>query len=79
MTRPGAVSFRSSERITVLTAIAHAGGLTDRASKRVLIKRATGFSGPQEITVDYKKILAGKEPDIELKQGDVIIVKESFF
>jgi polysaccharide biosynthesis/export protein len=79
VTRPGAVSFKSNERITVLTAIAHAGGLTDRASKRVLIKRAGSSSGPQEITVDYKKILAGKEPDVELKQGDVIVVKESFF
>ncbi len=77
--RPGALSFKSNERITVLTAIAHAGGLTDRASKHVLIKRAGGSSGPQEITVDYKKILAGKEPDVELKQGDVIVVKESFF
>lgn len=78
--RPGAISFKSNERITVLTAIAHAGGLTDRASKRgVLIKRAAGPSGgPQEITVDYNKILAGKEPDVELRQGDVIVVKESF-
>ena len=30
--KPGALAFKSNERITVLTAIAHAGGLTDRAS-----------------------------------------------
>src|SRR5262245_55663147 len=76
--RPGAVVFKSNERITVLTAIAHAGGLTDRASHRMLIKRA-GAGEPAEITVDFKKILAGKEPDVELRQGDVIVVKESFF
>jgi polysaccharide biosynthesis/export protein len=76
--RPGAVAFKSNERITILTAIAHAGGLTDRASHRMLIKRA-GTGGPAEITVDFKKILAGKEPDVELRQGDVIVVKESFF
>ena len=35
--------------------------------------------GRTEITVDYNKILAGKEPDLELRQGDVIVVKESFF
>jgi polysaccharide biosynthesis/export protein len=76
--RPGAQSFKSNERISVLTAIAHAGGLSDRASSRILIKRATGANGPQEISVDYKKIVAGKEPDLELRQGDVLVVKESF-
>jgi polysaccharide biosynthesis/export protein len=76
---PGALAFKSNERITVLTAIAHAGGLTDRASNRMLIKRAAGGAGPPEITVDFKRILAGKEPDVELRHGDVIVVKESFF
>ncbi|HSF38527.1 MAG TPA: polysaccharide biosynthesis/export family protein [Thermoanaerobaculia bacterium] len=77
--RPGALSFKSNERITLLAAIAHAGGLTDRASMKILVKRANSTSGPQELTVDYKKILAGKEADVELRQGDVIVVKESFF
>jgi polysaccharide export outer membrane protein len=76
---PGALAFKSNERITLLAAIAHAGGLTDRASSRILIKRAGHSEGPREITVDYKKILAGKEPDAELRQGDVIVIKESFF
>jgi polysaccharide biosynthesis/export protein len=80
--RPGALQFKSNERISVLTAIAHAGGLTDRAANKIQIKRAAGAngtSGPGEINVDYKKILAGKEPDLELRQGDVLVVKESFF
>ncbi len=77
--KPGALAFKSNERITVLAAIAHAGGLTDRASSRILIKRAVNADGPAEINVDYKKILAGKEPDVELRPGDVIVVKESFF
>jgi polysaccharide export outer membrane protein len=77
--RPGAVVFKSNERISVLAAIAHAGGLTDRAASKILVKRASGAGGSREITVDYKKILAGKEPDIELRQGDVLVVKESFF
>ena len=79
VSKPGAVAFKSSERITVLTAIAHAGGLTDRASKKILVKRAAPSDGHAEITVDYNKIIAGKEPDLELRQGDVIVVKESFF
>jgi polysaccharide biosynthesis/export protein len=77
--RPGALTFKSNERISVLTAIAHAGGLTDRASKKIMVKRQSPADGRTEVTVDYNKILAGKEPDLELRQGDVIVVKESFF
>jgi polysaccharide export outer membrane protein len=77
--KPGALPFKSNERMTLLTAIAHAGGLTDRASKKILIKRAGRTEGPQEITADYNRILAGKEPDVDLRAGDVIVVKESFF
>ncbi|HTG35348.1 MAG TPA: polysaccharide biosynthesis/export family protein [Thermoanaerobaculia bacterium] len=79
VTKPGALAFKSSERITLLAAIAHAGGLTNRASNKILIKRGLRADGPQEINVDFKRILAGKEPDIDLWQGDVIVVKESFF
>jgi len=75
---PGAVSLKSSDRISLLAVIARAGGLTDRASSKILIKR-NGPSGPTELTADYKRILAGKDPDVELKAGDVVVVKESFF
>jgi polysaccharide export outer membrane protein len=76
--QPGALSLKSSERITLLAVIARAGGLTDRASPRILIKR-TGPTGQSELKADYKRILAGKEPDIEMQPGDVVVVKESFF
>lgn len=76
---PGAVSFKSSDRMTLLTAIAHAGGLTDRASYKLVIKREGAGSLVEEIQVDYKAVLAGKIPDPTLKEGDVVVVKESFF
>lgn len=76
--KPGALAFKSNERITVLSAIAQAGGLTDRAGNKIQVKRQGSAPG-QEITVDYKRVVAGKQPDVELKQGDVIVVKESFF
>ena len=43
--KPGALAFKSNEPITVLTAIAHAGGLTDRASKKILVKRLAPADG----------------------------------
>lgn len=76
---PGAVTFRSTERITLLAAIARAGGLSDRAAKRILVKRRTDSGVEQEIEADYRAILAGKVADLELRDGDVLYVRESFF
>ncbi|MEW6337372.1 MAG: polysaccharide biosynthesis/export family protein [Acidobacteriota bacterium] len=77
--KPGAVEFSSTDRITLLTAIARAGGLTDRASKTIRVKRRAATGRDVETVVDYKRVLAGKDPDMELEAGDVVVVKESFF
>lgn len=75
---PGALAFKSNERISLLSALARAGGLTDRAAREVIIRRQ-GKGGEQEVTADAKRILAGKDPDVDLQQGDVVVVKEAFF
>ena len=75
---PGALAFKSTDRITLLAAIARAGGLTDRAANRLTIKRTAG-GGSREVVADYKRILSGKDQDIALVEGDVLVVKESFF
>jgi polysaccharide export outer membrane protein len=77
--QPGAIAFRSTDRVTLLAVLARAGGFTDRASKKVLVKRRTGDSLGVELEVDYRKVLAGKEPDPPLGEGDVVVVRESFF
>lgn len=76
---PGALAFDSTERITVLSAIARAGGLTDRASSKIVIRRPGEGGQVREIEVSYKRILAGKEADPPLTDGDMLVVKESFF
>ena len=76
---PGELKFKSTERITVLSAIARAGGLTESASKKIRVKRREGGSLGPEIVVDYRRLLAGKEPDLELGEGDVLVVKEALF
>jgi polysaccharide export outer membrane protein len=77
--QPGALTFSSNERITLLAAIARAGGLTDRAARKITIRRQGASPEGEEIVVDFKRILAGKAPDVALEGGDVIVVKESFF
>jgi polysaccharide biosynthesis/export protein len=76
---PGGVVFQSTERITLLTAIARAGGLTDRASRKIQVQRRDRNGRDVQLDVDYKRIVAGKEPDFPLQSGDVVIVKESLF
>ncbi len=72
---PGPIRFRSTEQITLLAALGRAGGLTDRAGGRVVVRRRDG----SEFLVRYKGLLAGTESDLTLEEGDVILVKESFF
>ncbi len=79
VTTRGAIAFRSDERITLLAGVARAGGLSDRASSDIAIKRKSSEGGQIEIKANFKRILAGKETDPELLEGDVVVVKESFF
>ncbi|MGZ4807765.1 MAG: polysaccharide biosynthesis/export family protein [Thermoanaerobaculia bacterium] len=77
--QPGALEFDNDDRLTLLSVIAKAGGLTDRASKMVLIKRKGSDGKDVETRINYKAVIAGKEPDPALKADDVIVVQESFF
>lgn len=77
---PGALEFDSDDRISLLSAIAKAGGLTDRAARGgIRIKRRGPDGKDQELLADYKRIVSGKDPDVDLRADDVVIVKESFF
>jgi protein involved in polysaccharide export with SLBB domain len=66
----------SSKRITLLQAIAQAGGTTEWAKKtKVVIKRKDRTSGKEmKINVNLKRMIQGKVADIALEEGDVVIV-----
>ena len=76
---PGALQFDSDDRLSLLSVIAKAGGLTDRASKTIRIKRRGPDGKDVEKVVDFGKVISGKEPDYPIEANDVIVVKESFF
>jgi len=73
---PGAISYSQSKKITLMQALAQAGGTTEWASRtRVMIKRKDKVSGKEkQIPVNLRNIIKGKEPDPLLEEGDVIIV-----
>lgn len=75
---PGSVQFRRSQSPTLLQVLAAAGGPTDRASKRVILKRVVGGT-EKTFHYDFKKIIDGRQNDVVLLDGDRIVFAESFF
>jgi len=73
---PGAITYLSSKKITLVQAIAQAGGTTEWAKRsKVLIRRRDQRTGKEmKIPVNLKKMLSGKIADIMLEEGDVVIV-----
>jgi polysaccharide export outer membrane protein len=76
---PGSLEFDGDDRLTLLSVIAKAGGLSDKASSKVRIKRRSADGKDTEIVVNFSRIVTGKDPDPRLQSDDVVIVKESFF
>ena len=70
-------SFPLKEKMTVLKAIAMAGGLEPTAtpSSTVLLRRTA--EGRVPIPVDLTEVEAGSDGDLPLQAGDVVVVAES--
>ncbi len=79
VTTQGALDFADTQSVTLLTAISRAGGLTDRAADKIVVRRQQADGSVREIEVDYKRIVNGRDPDLRLQDGDVVVIKESFF
>jgi polysaccharide biosynthesis/export protein len=77
---PGAIEMTTTLPVTLLAAIARAGGLTDEASKsNIQIRRKDDNGADTVIKVNLKDILNGKTADVPLNSGDTINISESFF
>ncbi len=77
---PGAIEMTTTLPVTLLAAIARAGGLTDEASKsNIQIRRKDDKGADTVIKVNLKDILNGKTADVPLHPGDAINISESFF
>lgn len=76
--KPGKVQFRRSQSPMLLQAIADAGGPTDRAAAKCIIKRKVNGK-ETNIVVDFKRIMNGKAQDVPLMDDDTIYVRESTF
>jgi polysaccharide export outer membrane protein len=74
--RPGPVTLQGN--MTVLQALAVAGGLKDFAnSKNIRILRKNGAAGPQTLTFNYKDAIKGTgSSSMYLQPGDTIVVPD---
>jgi polysaccharide biosynthesis/export protein len=75
---PGAVRMKmGSDQVTLLRAIAQAGGFTDRARRGKVMITRTENGVEKKISVDVKDILGGGRKDFPLQAFDVVFVPES--
>jgi polysaccharide export outer membrane protein len=78
--RPGAFAVQDrSSQMTVLQAIAMAEGPTPTASlgKTIIIRQSSSSSERQEIPIDLKKVMRGKDKDQVLEANDILFVPQS--
>lgn len=77
LNRPGGYQVEHNNRLTLLEAVALAGGLTRTAKgnhSRLIRRSATGR---EEISIDLDKVLYGGGPDMLLTDGDILYVPAS--
>jgi polysaccharide biosynthesis/export protein len=78
--RPGGYALNEKDTVTVLQAVALAGGLTNRASAKkakILHQEGPGQANRVELATNVKKILDGTAPDVELRADDILFVPNS--
>ncbi len=78
VSKPGPVAI-AGRRITVIEAIAQAGGTSKLAdASRVVLTRES--EGKQiRVSVDVAAIGRGQAPDVEMQPGDILFVPETLF
>lgn len=80
--RPGIYILTATQaQVTVLKALAEAGGLTNVAKKNHITVMRKDPALPEgkreEVNVDFKAILAGQKPDMKLLADDILYIPES--
>jgi polysaccharide export outer membrane protein len=74
VTRPGVFSLRSETSLVQLVTMI--GGFTDWADQKNILILRKEKDGNKRITVNYKKIIEGKDPDVIINRGDMIVVPD---
>jgi len=71
--KPG--EYRTDKKITLLQAVATGGGFAPFANESSVTLIRRGPDGELRYSLDYNRVIDGREPNPELKNGDIIAVK----
>ena len=78
VTKPGALLVTNDEPLSLLRALALAGGTTPTAStKAFLLRPAPGGPQKTEVALDLKKLMRKQAPDLSLESNDVVFIPDS--
>jgi polysaccharide export outer membrane protein len=77
--KPGPFSLNTKSSVTVLEALAMAGGYGPQPKPQdaKILRMTPGRVDRQEIAVDLRKITAGKSEDVTLRPNDILLVPTS--
>ena len=77
--KPGGIALGDQNSLTVLRAISIVSGMTKTAksTEAKILRLTPGSTTRTEITVNLKKILAGKSDDVSLQSDDILYVPTS--
>lgn len=77
--RAGPLPLVRGNSITVLEAISSVGGVlrTAKAGDSRILRAVADSDARTEVKIDIRKILAGKEKDVALLPGDILVVPDS--
>jgi len=78
--RGGDIVIPPSGKIDILSAIAKAGGLSRVANKKEATLRRLTPQGQYTVeTINMKDVKSGKAPMVFIREGDILMIKESIF
>lgn len=80
VTKPGTYPYDREAPTTLIGLVSEAGGFTDVANMNgTRVMRVQKGGEDRIINVKISRILDGKEENITLESGDIVVVPESFF
>ena len=77
--KPGSYEIPPDQKLTLLKLVSMAGGFTEIANVKKIKVIRKDKEKTKVLRANAESIISGSDPDIELEQGDVVHVAESFF
>lgn len=75
--KPGSFPVQDANGLSVMKVLALSEGLMPFSSKTAYLYRREGTAGKQEVTIELRRILDRKSPDVALEPNDILYVPDN--